>query len=361
MKYLILILSLIMLTGCQDLKDLYNLTFPAAMAIDYNNNEYTVTFQIINPNSLSKAEIESSINKGEILITSSTASSINEAIQQLENKMRIEIKVDHVDSILITANTLNTNILQEILNFTLCTQNIRLATSLFVADDDIENLFQVKHNISNSPYFSLIAYNSIKKLSTLESPTNLLEIMKSTKDPRQVSILPHLNVDENSIIISEFEETYTKQFNIDKISLLSGQTIHTFDKNEVLGLNYIHPKKNYDVSESITYQDKIISYSILSNKYKTNFKNNKFNINIDLTIALESCPPELTEEQNLQLISENIKEKVLSTYLKLLDNNIDYLNLNSLDSTPLTAKNISVNINSRLELKKNIIEHGGLK
>lgn len=360
-KKILIVVILLFNCGCSDLKDLYNLTFPASMAVDYVEGEYVVTFQIINPNSLSKPEVESSFNKGEILITSSNAHSIGEAIQKLENKMRMEIKVEHIDTLFISPTMLELSHMKEVLNYFLHDQNLRLAASIFINDTDINEIFQVKHNISSSPYFSLIAYNSIDKLNVLEIPTSVLEIIKTFEADAKINIIPNLSVDKESTLINEGESQDAKRFEIKNLTILNHQTASTFKIEDIGGLMYINEKSNNDVNETIPYKDNGINYTILHSSTHTAFKNNRFQIILDTSLALESCPPELSEQQNIELINEAMKNEIYNTYKLLLENDIDYLNLHDLSHQEVKIDDIDIIINSQVELKNNYINHGGIE
>lgn len=361
MKIIKYLLILFLITGCSDLKDLYTLTFPASMAVDYKDNEYKVTFQIINPNSLSKPENESSINKGEILIANSSAKSIGEAIQKLENKMRMEIKVDHVNSLFISPVILEEKHFKEVLNYFLHDQYLRLATSLFINTESIEDIYQVKHNISSSPYFSLIAYNSRNKLSALEIPTSVLEIIKTFYSNDEISIIPNLSIDQDSTLITEGKEDSAKRFQINELTILNHRNASTFFIEDLKGLTYINEKSNNDVNETIAYNQAGINYTILHSKTKTTFKNGRYQILLNTKLAFESCPPELSENEILNIINSNMKQSIYDTYKLLLENDIDYLNLHDLNSTPVTIDQVDIIIESKLELKNNYIEHGGIE
>ena len=51
---LLLLISLLLISGCQDKKNLLNLLFPSTMVIDYQDNFYEVSLQVDNLNTLVK-------------------------------------------------------------------------------------------------------------------------------------------------------------------------------------------------------------------------------------------------------------------------------------------------------------------
>ena len=68
---LLLLISLLLISGCQDKKNLLNLLFPSTMVIDYQDNFYEVSLQVDNLNTLVKKEIEASEEQPRLLVATS--------------------------------------------------------------------------------------------------------------------------------------------------------------------------------------------------------------------------------------------------------------------------------------------------
>ena len=79
----LLFLSLTMLCGCQDKKNLLDILFPSSMAINYQDGQYQVAFQIDNLATVAKPELESSTQQTLLLIASGKGKSLEEAINQI--------------------------------------------------------------------------------------------------------------------------------------------------------------------------------------------------------------------------------------------------------------------------------------
>lgn len=355
-KWILLILSLTMLSGCRDLKDMYNLTFPVAMAIDYQDEQYTVTFQIISSNSLSRNELESSFNKGEILITSDTGKTISEAIQSLENKMRMEIVLTVVDTIFLSPSMLEEEPFKALTAYCLVDPELRLTNSIFIYEEHLDKILQVKHNIFSSPYFSLMAYNTQNRMSNLDLPENLLSLMKNAYENDHVSIIPNMNIEEEDILLSEGQTNNQYRYSIDKITLFKQHHAFTFPIEEIYGLQYIANKENKNVMEVFQYEDTKVNYLLEEVIQKVYFKNDQYYIDLYVTISIANNEKEIEQTNLIQAVSQHIENEVKVTYDRLLDQDIDFLNLQELSSIPLTKDNIQVHCDVSLVTKTNFIK-----
>ena len=345
------------LCGCaSDMKDMYNLVFPTSMAIDFKDNQFIVTLQIINSNSLSKPELESSLNKGEILITSEQGESISDSIQRLENKLRMEIILTSINTVFLTEAMTSKLPFEAFLNYLLINPELRLTTSMFINDGKMEDIFEVKHNITSSPYFSLIAYTSQDRMSSLELPDKALSILKNYYNNTEVSIIPNMDTDKQSTLLSEGENNKQLQYNIKRLTLLDHQTFTTFDAKEVKGLEYLSDKESINAVETIQLENSTINFSIEGIKKITKYKDNKFHVRLDTIISIGATQLELDEEFIINQIKQHIESSTKDTYNTLLNHQIDYLRLQDLNKDPLTIDKIVFEVNIALQTKSNYLK-----
>lgn len=357
MKKILLIVMTLLLTGCSaDMKDMYNLAFPTSLAIDYKDDEYKVTMQIINSNSLSKPELESSINKGEILITSETGISIRDALQKLENKLRMQIVLTTINTVFLTPNMTKKKAFDAFLNYLFINPEIRLTTSIFINEGDIEDIYKVKHNITSSPYFSLVAYTSKNNMNSLELPDKAVNIMKNYYNNKDVSIIPMMSTDKGSNVISEGKAEDQPRYNIEKIAILDCQTFKSFDMEDIKGLQYITDKDNKNVIEKLKLEDTTINFLIEQTNKETSFKEGHFVIDVEAVVAIGASDLDLPEKRVVEEITRYIQESIYNTYTTLLKQQVDYLRLQNLNSTPLNKDNLIVNVAISLETKTNYLK-----
>lgn len=356
-KILCCCLLIFSLCGCAaDMKDMYNLAFPTSMALDFKEDQFEVTLQIINANSLSKPELESSINKGEILITSAQGGSISDAIQKLENKLRMEIVLTNINTVFLTEKMTAKEPFDAFLNYLLINPELRLTTSMFINDGDMKEIFEVKHNITSSPYFSLVAYTSQDRMSSLELPDKALSILKNYYNNTEVSIIPNMDTDKDSTLFSDGESNEQLRYDINRLTLLDCQTFTTFDIEEVQGLEYLTNKESKNAVEMIKQENSTINFLIEGIKKSTFYKEGMFHVRLDTIISIGASELDMDEQEIVNLITEHIKTSVTETYATLLDHQIDYLRLQNLNEDPLTIDKISFDVNVSLQTKTNYLK-----
>ncbi len=340
------------LTGCKDLKDMYNLVFPTAMKIDYQDNQYVLSFKIINSNALSKSEIESSFNQGDILVIETKGESLSQAIQVLESKMRVQIILSVVDSLFITENMLKEEQFNDLMDYFIIDPELRFTVSLFITDQEAKELFKVKHNITSSPYFSLVSYHSENRINVLYLPADFLTVMKNYKNQQTTSLIPNMSVSKEASLLVEGEYQEQEQFNIEKITLLNNQKFITYPIDEVMGLQFLSDKQIQNLVLTFKQDDLQINYNIESLTKKYYYQNHHYFIDLYPTISFDVNRPNLNPNELKEKISENISQSIKETYLKLLASGIDFYHYERMDN-PITNDNLIVRVYPRIEAQTN--------
>ena len=101
-KIIILILFIFTLSGCYDYKEINNLAIVSAIGIDYKDDEYIVTLEILNDQ----------IDKNSYKITSytktATGKNITKAIEKAADKISNQANYTHVKLLLLSENKTKT-------------------------------------------------------------------------------------------------------------------------------------------------------------------------------------------------------------------------------------------------------------
>ena len=99
MKKIILILLLLTLTGCKDYTEINDLAIVSGIIIDYVDNKYEITSELI---------INDKESELQILTTKST--SIDEAIKEMSKLTNKKVFIPHLKILIITDNILKSDI-----------------------------------------------------------------------------------------------------------------------------------------------------------------------------------------------------------------------------------------------------------
>lgn len=293
-KILLLISFLLLLTGC-NYTELNNLGIVNTLGIDYKNNNYQVYVSIINDD--------------QNVVYDSESNNLVEALNKITMQINKKIILSNIDLLILTENSINYK-LNDIVNN-------------FLSNNDYRNNFNIVlcNDISN--YFNS-EKTDINKL--------LLINQKETGTISNISFedfIKYLLIDNNSYIPTI--KYLDNHIEIDGYTLIKNYKI--FDKldiNQSILFNIIKNKVNNSYYKGI---------KIYSNE--TSIINNKGNITINLSM--------LTNQQNLEIINNDIKE--LLVYYQIKD--YDLLKLNN-NKTKL--KDIKYKIKISNTIKNNYID-----
>ena len=99
LKIIIIVFILLISSGCYDYVEVNNLEIVSGMLIDYKDNKYYITTQVIDDN-----------NEEKIKTYSNTCNNIDECIYKLSKVSNKEIFISHLKNIILTESTIKSNV-----------------------------------------------------------------------------------------------------------------------------------------------------------------------------------------------------------------------------------------------------------
>lgn len=308
---LLLCFTLLFLCACSNKKDLYNLNFPTMMHIDYVDEKFNLSIQLLNASLSSSNELESSIIANEIMICKGSGNSLSLALSDLEKTLRTRIDLTKVNTITISPSVLE-NHMHELLNMMVYEESLNHHVYIYVVEKDIDKIMTIKHKINSTPYFSFIASNSEDEYNFTSQPPVLLEVLKSSLNDHYI-LIPNLTIYSNNIGFKEGKLNEVNTSIIDSVYFYNKNNSKKIYMNDLQGLFYLtNSSYNKGYKETILC-DNPIHYTI----EKCDIKD----FNIDVYIRLASH-----YNESEKIIHDYIHDLVSHTYSILLSNNIDYLN-----------------------------------
>lgn len=315
MKKIILFFTLLLLTGCSDYVEINELAVATGMALDYKNNEFTVTLQIIDQ--------QSKEAQNKMIFFEANAESIDKAIGKISKLANKKIFISHLKAIIISPE-----IIEKQINY----------QDYFIRDP------KSKMN------FFVYTTNDLNPKDILESQTN------SEVSSMYLDSLLSFNEDVYSSSVE------LKFFNLLLESLDQGKNVVypviTFKDKEkkkdiilenLITYNYKNKKLTLNEKESITYNiltnnaketiidincdNKKFSLSLDDIKTKFSWKNNTFNIDTTLGGSLGSyeCEKPLTDKDAEKYINDlaykTLQDNINNLIKKAKENENDFLGI----------------------------------
>ena len=236
-KIIIILISLFLLTSCYDYQELVNLNIVSGIGIDYENNEYVVTLEIINS---SKKNAENEIKT---TILTGKDKELSKAFTKAKEKSSKEIYLKHIELLLLSKNICKHGI-KEVLSYLL--NDIYTNNDYYVIvvnnPNDILNIKldnkTITNNITNYLNYTIKNHN-LDDIFTITK--NIIENKKSTS-------IPYLNVNKDNITMNKIacfnkdKLTTTINSKIYKLLILKDDNLNFNIDNNTINIYKIKPK-----------------------------------------------------------------------------------------------------------------------
>lgn len=331
MKKLVLIILIILLTGCYDYKELNDIAIISGIGISKENDEYRVIYEVIN----TKANKESN-NDIKKYNVEAQDKNLSNAISKANEALAKQPYFEQIKVLLITKDV---NIL-DISDYIF--RNEKVNTSFYLAlCDDIDEIFD--YTSVNEPNNSIAIHNLLKEIN-YDKITNLFDF----------------NVDN----LMQGYDIYLPYITIDKELAL--KTIGIFDNNSF---------KRYLTNEEyriFKYLNKVKEVPIINNNDSIKIYSSKLNYDIkdsNVTIKYDAKASinYLTNQYNLRnqntyqdlnnLFKDTIYSEISTFINNLQKDNIDILGITKLYNTKyyknkLDIKDIKLNYEINVDIDK---------
>ncbi len=295
-KIIVLIIILFSLTGCYDNIELSNISIINAIGIDYKDNKYVVTYEIIS---------DDKDNKLSYTITGES-SNIIDAFTETNYRVAKEPYFAHLKLVIISENILNNNF-KEVLDYLFYNNEIRDEFYLLVTDDNPENILNNVNNLEPvaSNYITNLL-NTEKYNNSIVSDDTFKIVMSKLLSNKEDIILNKITIKDNKIAL---DNSY--MFN-------NYEYITTLNKNESSLYNLLMKS----TTSTVISIDNNNAFKINKSKKDIDITKDEIIINLNLDI-------ELLNNSDIN-IKKYINNELLLFINKLQDNNCDILGFRDL-------------------------------
>ena len=198
-KIIILLLSIFLLSGCYDNIELNNLSIITGVGIDYYDDEFHVTFEVLN-------DIKTEENTAMLSYTlNGHGSTITKAFTDANYRVGKKPYFAHLKIVLLGKEVLNGH-LQDIMDYLLRDTNIRDEFYLFLTND-VTPEEVLSHNSKNYPVVSDLIMNlkdNEKYNNNLALDENYQEFLAKVISKNYDAIIGSISIIDNNITIDHF-------------------------------------------------------------------------------------------------------------------------------------------------------------
>lgn len=309
-KILILIISLILVTGCTSYNELNDLGIVSLLGIDYQDDNYQVYVTI-----MEGTQDDGTLEKTQVVYHSSSPS-LEEAFQKIMLQSNKKIYLSHIDLLILTEDLIN-NKLKETLNNFLTNNEYRNNFNIIFASNPIEDYFENE-----------ITAEELNKLITINNKES-----GTTSEIDFETFLKNLLIDQNSYLPNiSYQEDH---LNVEGFTLIKGYHVFaTLTKDESILLNLMNNKITHTIWNNITIYEN-----------ETTIKTNKNKVTINLNITTDQPEKAKTE----------LKEELKKLWTLYQQKNYDLLKLqNKIKQNDFSYYKKTKNLLDKIELKIDI-------
>ncbi len=347
MKKIILFLIILLGTcSCYDYKEINNMAIIVGVGLDYQNEEYSMTYEILN---IQKTN-ESSDQAGKSYTVTATGKTITEAEVNAEKKIAKKASFSHLEILLIGSNLANYGITD--------------MTDYFLRNNKITNNFYMVLCNNYTPEEIL----SFKSKNEQVNTTAIFNILKNSNTNISIDIKNQFDyqiakIKENmgDIVIPSI--TLNKEIDLDNAAVFHGDKFKYFLNNEeeqTYGLLLNKIKNN-----SLT--DNIGAIEINHNKSNLSYKDNTININVDVLAKLEKINDKDISLKNIDDLNKlesafkaSINERINELMSRAKEHNCDILNFKKVVYLSKPNTDLNQDIDYKVNINLNINRGGSL-
>ena len=331
MKKILLILLLILCTGCYDYNELNEIAIISGVGIDKLNNEYVVTYEVVN----TEASKESSNDIKKYNVKGNGAS-LSEAFNNVNETLAKKAYFEQIKVMVITKNV---NIL-DISDYLF--RNEKINTNFYlVLCNDIDEIFNFTS--VNEPNNSIAIYNLLKQ-NDYANITNLFDLKINTLIEGYDISLPLITLD-NELSLKTIGIYNNNKF------------IRYLNDNEYRIYKYLNNKKDILINSndnSIEIYNSKLNYTLENNsitlKYEAKAKINSLNKSYDLR--------DINSYNELSNEFTAVTENEITNFIKQLQiDNSDILNILNkyklkYPDSSITFKDLTINYDINVKVNK---------
>ncbi len=347
-KILIIILTLLLCTGCFDYKEINDLAIINAIGVDYENDEYVITLEILNDQ----------IDKDSSKITSYTkvghGKNLTSAIENAADKLSKQLIFNHIKLMILSKSIIEEkfeNIIDLFLRNTYFRENFYVISATKNKPETLLN-----HTTNEAPIASTAITDTLESIR-YSSNTNVL---KKFDEMVEEVITYGIDTCFSNITLKDNE------FIVDGMSIFNNYSYKSNLNNEYVKI-YNLLTDNFDrPTYTINYDNLSFTTAINNGKINAEIKSGTINVTGNLMGRIIDNAPKynIRDPKNLERIDNdftNLLNKKIPEFIKVLqDNNSDILGItrNYYKKTRTKDKDYWLKLDIKSNIKFNINKKG---
>ena len=321
-KIIIMLIPILLLTGCYDYRELSDLAIITAISIDKVDDNLEIAIQVVNPK---KEQDTTSTNEPDFVTYTSKAKTVQEALRKVVNDSPAKLYGSHME-LLIISEEVAKNHLNEILDFFSRDPEPRSEINIFIAKNsnpkDELSIITPLINLPSSKILSSLESN-VQYLGTSQD-ISLNYVIDCYLNPYKELTLPTLEIKGDVNKGEEKDNTSSGQSDtsivLSDIGIFKDNKFITYlDDKESQGVNFILNNINSTIIKyNCGNNEYLVSEILKSNtSLEADLEKNTVKINLEghATISELTCDIDIKDIDIVKQVKENI-DNTIETIIK---------------------------------------------
>lgn len=326
----ILIVLLVITTGCWNMKEIQNISYVTAIGFDYDDGKYIVYLQLIDFSSVAKLEGQQKAKEAPVWVGKGTGASFTEAVNHLYETSQQRVFWGHVSALVFSEPILKQNKFQDVMDLLNRYREIRYLVWVFSTKESIENIFNSTPFFNESPMMSILhSPEEPYRQRSIIPPIRLYQFVMTLKEAARMTYLPSLRIEKNQWEVSRKTHPLLEYAGI---TVFWNNRYHgELDPDDLHGLPWLH-KKTVRVPLSLE-RGKSLAAVLVMEKPKVRIKPSVqdlrvyFDVELTIKAGINELHQEMSKKELIDLAERKIEEQIRHTYRKGFERKVDVYNL----------------------------------
>lgn len=316
-KFFIILMFLILTTGCYNYNELNTLAIATGMSIDYKEDEYVVNLLISNSKKAQASAIE---GEAQSIVYEGKGKSISEALKEIDIISPKKIYIGHL-SFIVVSKEISEKGLKDSLDYLIREPESTKRFYLIVStEDDAKDVLQIVSPLESFPSQSIsVAISFSKESQAVTSNIPYSSFIEKLIQKGIEPVLPSMQIKGDTekgkseeILQETSPKTFLKLSNL--VLFKKDKLVHIANEDENNGINIVNDNIDETLIE-LTCKDGSINLKLSNVKTKKNVSlkdKPTVNINIesDASIQENNCNIDLEKEKEIKYIEKQAEKEV---------------------------------------------------
>jgi len=300
------LLSLLLLSGCWDNKEIQNLNFAVTIGVDYMENQYVVYITMLDFTSIAKQETGKSSEKAKIWVGKGVGKSLNLAMTNLYMTAQQRIAWSHIGAIILHERALKKG---ESIDALSRYREIRYTPWVFGTRESIPDILSTHAFFNLSPTATILGEPMENyKQKSLVTPIRYLKFIASMTDKGRTTLLPSIEIFEDQWHVNKKPDPKLGLSGV--FAMYSNNYVGHMNVKQLTGLRFMSNETQRTPLQILNDSEVQALISIENLKVNVHAKMDRGEPRFDANIKLKGTMVELLENMSMEDLYAACKKEI---------------------------------------------------